>query len=443
MLLVDEQPGAPEREEHLMSESVVIKSGEVVHFPVASDHPLAKYQQQVDTSKRNIHDLAVVRKMISVHPKASTDQITKALDDILASSNGTILQLALPDITVQEGATMVCGGPVTAITAGNVTVLGEILAYGSLNLTCSTLSGVVIAPPVISSISPSTGSTLGGTQVQIQGSGFDATMPVAVYFGGTPATNFRVIVGETGVCIATAPPAANTGPVNITMRTYGVYSSSTSSADVFTYVYIPGVASINVNSNVLWTGDSSSGTVTLNELAASEGATATLSDFHSNTVPASVFINAGGTSATFPITVPADFAGGSLTISATGPDGTSRSALVEVFAGQIALSLNVPEPFVSGGTATGMIFVRTPAPASGALITLNANKPNAIGIPATVPLLGGSSSATFTLTALPGPFTPDVTVSANYAGNSSTSAAFAVNPPRVSRPGPGPGPTPI
>jgi hypothetical protein len=44
------------------NDTVTIKSGETVRFPVASDHPLAKYQQLKTVSELgSLHDLAVVR----------------------------------------------------------------------------------------------------------------------------------------------------------------------------------------------------------------------------------------------------------------------------------------------------------------------------------------------------------------------------------------------
>jgi|GEM_PF-6968178 len=450
--------GLQEQKDHLMSDAVVvIKSGEVVHFPVTSDHPLAKYQQQLDSSQlSNLHDLAIVRTMVQANPRLSTDQITMAVNGILASSNiRTILQLGFPDLTVEEGATMVLAGPISTLTAGNVVVLGDILAYGALNLSCSTLGG--IAPPVISGISPSTGSTLGGTEVYIQGSGFGSA--TAVYFGNTPAASARPVDGGLAGFVAYSPPA-NAGPVDITARV-GLLTSAISPADVFTYVYLPGAGSINVSSNVLWAGETITGTVTLDEPAGPEGVTVTMDipDPAGVTVPASVVINPGETSATFPITASATVSGGpgvegpgvagAAIVYASGPDGTEiESPLIEVYAGQIVVilpsALLTGPGLVSGETATGTIVVRTPAPASGGLITLSASHAGAVSIPASVPLPGGGTSATFTLTALQVSGTFGVTISASYEGNSSTSPLFKViahePPPRPPVPPPPPPP---
>jgi hypothetical protein len=414
-----------------MSDIVVIKSSETVRFPVTSEHPLAKHQQQFSISQlTNLNDLAIVRAKTRNIPGLSASQVETAVNGILASSNSSaILQLTFPDLTVEPGATMVCDGPITTISAGNVIVLGEILAYGSLNLSCTTLGSIAV--PTISSIGPSSGSTLGGTEISIVGSGFEEN--IEIYFGSTPAA--RVVVDNDGLCSATAPPVANPGPVDVTVRAFGVFSSAATPADVFTYVYTPDIVGVTLSRYFLWTGESAVGTITLNEPASAAGMIVTLSVSGSAgvTVPGSVAVAAGAISATFSVTAPATAAAGAATIAATDPNGTTLGVDLEVYTGQIVVIVPGFELF-PGDVAQGTILLRTPAPASGGVITLTVDAPKAVSIPATVPLPGGSTSATFAITALPvtGLFA-GVTVTAHYAGNSSTSAgSFNVGPkPRI------------
>jgi IPT/TIG domain len=446
-----------------MSDTVVITSGETVQFPVPSDHPLAKYQQQVGLSELgNLHDLAVAQMLTQTNPKLTTDQVAEAVGDILASANqSTVLQLEFgtADIVVEEGASMVLDGPITTLTAGNVIVLGEIVAHGSLNITSSTCGGT--PQPVISSIDPSTGSTTGTSPDQVLIQGNDLANVTAVNFGGTPSPGFTV--GDDGTIEADVPPGS-AGPVDIVVGVGGLMSSPNPAA-VFTYVYEPGVASINVP-GVLFTGQSATGTFTLNEPAPSGGTTVELSVSNSFeeatfvTAPATVPVPGGATSATFTITTPAT-AFGWTTIGAAGPGGDATSATAVISEDQIGLILALPDqapgsPPVDptatpdgatgvinyikvGHTATGTVLVRNPAPTSGDVITLRTNANNVVSITPTVvdpTTSGGGTSATFTVTALS---VGEFTISADYLGDSATIGPF----PAYEDPPPPPPPHPI
>ena len=267
--------------------------------------------------------------------------------------------------------------------------------------------------------------------------------------GGTPGTD--VITLADGTIEATSPRASTAGPVNIIVDANG-QSSSPSPATVFTYAYAPAVTGITVNPDILWTGQSATGTVTLNEPAPSGGTTVKLvvsgiEEASFVTAPATVLVPAvgapaGDTSATFTITTSATAWGGA-TITAGGPDGNALSTSVEISAGQIVIALSLPAGYLLiGQTATGTISVRTPAPASGGLITLSTSNSAVVSItPAVVDLPSGSSSATFEVTALSA---GDFTISANYLGDSATTNPFVVRqePPPWKPPLP-PGPTPI
>jgi hypothetical protein len=86
----------------------------------------------------------------------------------------------------------------------------------------------VLAPPVVSSLSPSSGSKAGGTSVTIKGTGFSGA--TQVLFGGVPATNFTV----TSSTRITAVDPAGTGTVDVVVTTPNG-TSTTSDDDQFTY----------------------------------------------------------------------------------------------------------------------------------------------------------------------------------------------------------------
>ncbi len=98
----------------------------------------------------------------------------------------------------------------------------------------------VVAPPSVSGVSPSSGSTNGGTSVTISGSGFtDAT---AVDFGDVAAAGFTV---NSDGSITAVAPAGSAGTVDVTVVTAGG-TSATSSADQFTYIPTPVVTGLSM-----------------------------------------------------------------------------------------------------------------------------------------------------------------------------------------------------
>ena len=128
----------------------------------------------------------------------------------------------------------VVAGPATGLRAGSTrpaagSVLADLQAF-YVNTAVWLARFDAQAPPVIRNIDPSTGSTIGGTQVSIQGSRLDGA--TAVLFGGTPGTD--VITLADGTIEATSPRASTAGPVNIIVDANG-QSSSPSPVTVFTY----------------------------------------------------------------------------------------------------------------------------------------------------------------------------------------------------------------
>ncbi len=88
---------------------------------------------------------------------------------------------------------------------------------------------VFVLPPAVSSISPEVGSTLGGTTVTIEGSGFDEVNGVS--FGGTPAQSFTVVSPSEITAVAPPDPA---GVTDVTVvSSHG--TSATSATDEFDY----------------------------------------------------------------------------------------------------------------------------------------------------------------------------------------------------------------
>jgi hypothetical protein len=90
-----------------------------------------------------------------------------------------------------------------------------------------------VAPPpapIVTGISPNTGTALGGTAVTITGTGF--TKVVYVSFGGYAAQSFTI---NCDTSITAVAPALNyDGTVDVTVQTLASGWSATSPADRFT-----------------------------------------------------------------------------------------------------------------------------------------------------------------------------------------------------------------
>jgi hypothetical protein len=136
--------------------------------------------------------------------------------------------------TASSSFTFVSDTELTAVApagvAGTVDVVVKV--PGALDSAPSAASKFTyVAPaPVVSSVSPSSGSTAGGTSVTISGSNF--TGATGVSFGGVAASSFSVVSGSQ---ITAVSPARAAGQVDVVVRT-PAGSSVVSSASRFTFV---------------------------------------------------------------------------------------------------------------------------------------------------------------------------------------------------------------
>jgi hypothetical protein len=133
------------------------------------------------------------------------------------------------------------GVKATGVTVVNATTIEATspAATGTVSVRVDTASGLsatssadhfqYLAAPTVTKVAPASGTTKGGTTVTLSGTGFVA--PAQVFFGSVAATKIVVYSGNR---IGVVAPAGSAGKVDVTVRTpYG--SSSTSSADLFTY----------------------------------------------------------------------------------------------------------------------------------------------------------------------------------------------------------------
>ena len=189
------------------------------------------------------------------------------------------------------------------------------------------------------------------------------------------------------------------------------------------------LSAVSTNPVDLVGGASSTGTVTLSGAAPSGGAVVTLSKAFSNggtgtvpiTIPASVTVLAGHTTATFTIGTSAVNATTAVRISATFSGATLATdmTLFPLLAG-VSFAGNVP----GGQPAAGTVTLGGPAPSGGTLVTLSSGNTSLVTVPASVTVPAGQTNVTFTANTAPVTQTTGVTVSASSGGATVSTTLF-------------------
>ena len=171
-----------------------------------------------------------------------TPALTSVTPNTGSTAGGTSVTIIGTDLT---GATALTfgGTSATSFTVDSptqITATTPAHAAGMVDVEVTTPGGsatladgftFVIPAPALTSVTPNTGSTAGGTSVTIAGSGL--TGATAVTFGGDPAQSFTV--DSDGVITATTPPHA-AGMVDVEVTTPG---GSATLADGFEFIDVP------------------------------------------------------------------------------------------------------------------------------------------------------------------------------------------------------------
>lgn len=191
------------------------------------------------------------------------------------------------------------------------------------------------------------------------------------------------------------------------------------------------VSNVSVNPASVVGGVNAIGTVTISAKAGVDGVNVTLaalSDFA--TVPQSVSVPKGKTSATFTITtspVPTDT---NVTVSGTVGQ-TTKSATLTLKAPKITSLALSPTQLVGGNNSNGTVKISSPAPGSGLTINLASNQAAAM-VDSTVVIGAGATSGKFTITTtgVSSNTTAKITASLN---SSSIGVSLTINPPVISK----------
>lgn len=277
-----------------------------------------------------------------------------------------------------------------------------------------------------------TGSTVETLTVDLvpggtAGQGSDYNLPLTVTFAAgsdrvfvkaAPVDDFATEDPETVTLAVAASPSIHAGP----------YAGSTVTIRDDDLPGTPELTGLSLDPASVTGSKTATGTVVLDRPAPAGGALVSLSSSNPAmaSVPASVTVAAGASSAVFTVTTSSVASTRTVDISASRRGVTKTAALTVQPPAVSALTLT-PGTFAGGcGSSTGKVTLTAKAPAGGIVVLLTSTNPVAV-VPASVTVPAGSGSATFPITAPAVASSQSGTVTASYGG-ASRSAGLTVRP---------------
>lgn len=150
------------------------------------------------------------------------------LDDVLVSTVDLSSSIAVYEQDVWSTGVLDPGLHKVRISRNAQSAAGKYVTLDAVDV----FGTLVSAPPTITGLSPTSGSTHGGTPVVISGTYLDGA--TAVTFGGIDAAGFTV---DSSTRVSAVSPAHSAGPVRVQVTTPGGTTADTVS-DNFTYVEV-------------------------------------------------------------------------------------------------------------------------------------------------------------------------------------------------------------
>jgi Domain of unknown function (DUF4082)/Bacterial Ig-like domain len=351
-----------------------------------------------------------------------------------APSGGIVVNLSSNNASVASvpvSVTVAAGNTTATFTVTTNVVSTPALATVTATYGNSMAATLTVNPPIPSSLSANPASVVGGgtstATVTLNGPAPTGGATVALSSGNTgvatvPPTVVVNAGATTATFIITTTVVATTTTVSIT-ATYGGSNTSVS----LTITPPTSLSTVTLNPTSVIGSNSSTATVALTQAAPTGGVVVSLSSVSPAvaSVPASVTVGAGSTSATFIVTTSAVSASTGVAITATY--GVSRSATLTVNPPTPTSAVLNPASVVAGSTSTGTVTLSGPAPVGGATVSLSSSNISAATVPASATVNAGATTATFTVTTAAVTVSTSVTITATYSGGSTT-ALLTVTP---------------
>jgi hypothetical protein len=350
--------------------------------------------------------------------------------------SGVTVNFAAP----ASGATAILSST-SAVTAadGTASVTAKANATAGSYAVTATLYGLSasfsLSNVALSSLALSPASVIGGDST---------TANTVTLTSAAPANGATITLTSTNPAVATVPASATVAGGSTVSAPFTITTTAVAAA---THVAIRASDGTNTKSETLTVKPASlvlvrlspssvvggksttNNTVTLNGPAPAGGAVVNLlsSDPTVASVPASVTVAAGATtSPVFTIATTAVATQTSETISASY-NSVTKTANLTVDSPSVA-SLRLSPTSVVGGHSTthNAVILNGPAPTGGAVVTLTSGDSTVADPPATVTVLAGATSATFTITTTAVTSSTVVPITATL--NGSKMANLTVNP---------------
>jgi len=175
-------------------------------------------------------------------------------------------------------------------------------------------------------------------------------------------------------------------------------------------------------------GAKATGTVTLSAAAGSGGDVINLSSSNPSTVsvPASITIPAGSKTGSFSIATTSSSSNYTAKVTAAYSGQSGSATLIVTVDSVSGLTLN-PTSLLGGQSSTGTVHLSTAAPTGGWLVSLASNNPSLVGVPSSVTVGAGATTATFPISTKPYAENYSATVTASDSQSSETATLSVVD----------------